>query len=211
MTSHWWQRPGRRPGRALYHWHVLFHDQSAVRELAAAAQGRLTGFPGLDLVPARWLHLTTYIVGFADEISDASVDVMVSDARRRLSAVAPIPVTLGRVIYHPEAVVLEVEPLGALDPVLAAVRDAAGVAGLDGHTDTQPWLQHISVAYSNAAGPAEPIIAALDRWLPRTEISIRSVSLVAQTQVERSWQWRQLAEVNLAGGSGRGHGGRVGT
>jgi len=201
MASHWWQRPGRLPGRALYHWHILFHDQPAVRELAAAAQRKLAGLPGLDLVPARWLHLTTYIVGFADEVSDRSVDVMVQDASRRLSAVVPIPVTLGRVFYHPEAVVLAVEPLGALGPVLDAVSAATKVAGHDGHTDTQPWLPHISVAYSNTAGPAEPIIAALGRWLPRTEVSVRSVSLVAQTQVERSWQWRQLAEVLLAGSS----------
>ncbi len=27
MTGHWRQRPGRRPARLLYHWHMLFHDQ----------------------------------------------------------------------------------------------------------------------------------------------------------------------------------------
>ena len=37
MADHWWQRPGRRPGRELYHWHILFHDQPKVRELAAMA------------------------------------------------------------------------------------------------------------------------------------------------------------------------------
>ncbi|MDB5063750.1 MAG: hypothetical protein JWM18_184, partial [Chloroflexi bacterium] len=33
MADHWWQRPGRRPGRELYHWHMLFHDQPRVLEL----------------------------------------------------------------------------------------------------------------------------------------------------------------------------------
>jgi hypothetical protein len=40
MTTHWWQRPGRLPGRELYHWHMLFHDQPKVHELVAAAQGK---------------------------------------------------------------------------------------------------------------------------------------------------------------------------
>src|SRR5438309_1967633 len=106
MANHWWQRPGRLPGRELYHWHMLFHDQPQVRELAAVAQQRLSGQPGLDMVPMRWLHLTTYIVGFVDEVPDGAVDVMVAEARRLLASVAPIPVGLGRVLYHPQAVVL---------------------------------------------------------------------------------------------------------
>jgi 2'-5' RNA ligase len=200
MADHWWQRPGRLPGRELYHWHMLFHDQPKVQELAAMAQQRLAGLPGLDLVPARWLHLTTFIVGFADEVPGGRVDAMVTQARRRLADIAPIPVTLGRVLYHPQAVTLAVEPLGALEPVLDAVRAATRAAGIEGHTDTDPWIPHVSVAYSHASGPAAPIIEALGRRLQTTEIAVRSVSLVAQIQVGRSWQWRQTAEIPLSGG-----------
>lgn len=145
------------------------------------------------------LHLTTLIVGFADEIPGERIDAMTADARRRLAAIAPIPVTLGRVLYHPQAVALALEPLGALDPVLDAVRAATRAAGCEGHTDTDPWIPHISVAYSHASGPAAPVIEALGRWLPKTEITVRSISLVAQTQVGRSWQWRQTAEFQLSG------------
>src|SRR5438309_368891 len=88
MESHWWQRPGRAPGRELYHWHMLFHDQPEVRNLAAQAQERLQGLPGLDMVPARWLHLTTYVVGFVDELPASGVEAMVAEARRLLAAVA---------------------------------------------------------------------------------------------------------------------------
>src|SRR5262249_50518637 len=185
MANHWWQRPGRRPGRQLYHWHILFHDQPRVQELVATAQERLPGLPGLDMIATQWLHLTTYIVGFADEVPDAAVKEMAASARQRLSGVAPIPVSLGRVGYHPQAIVLPVEPPGALLPVLDAVRDATAAAGCEGHTDTDPWLPHISVAYSHATIPAAPIIAALGRWLPKTEIMIRSISLVSQLQVGR--------------------------
>lgn len=198
MTSHWWQRPGRLPGREQYHWHMLFHDQPEVRELVAAAQRKIAGLPGLDMIPIPWLHLTTYVVGFADEVEQSAIEEMAAEAHRRFSKIPPIEISLGRVWYATEAIVLPAEPFGALCPVLDAVREATRAAGCEGHTDTTPWLPHISVAYSNAAIPTEPIIAALGRWLPQVEITIRSASLVAQTQVGHSWQWRAVSEVLLA-------------
>ena len=199
MTSHWWQRPGRLPGRELYHWHMLFHDQPEVRELAAVGQRKMADQVGLDMIPMPWLHLTTYVVGFADEVADSAIEGMMGDAARRLSAVAPIRVSLGRIGYATQAIVLVAEPAGALIPVLDAVRAATGSAGCEGYSDTDPWIPHISIAYSNASIPTAPIVAALGRRLPPTEITIRSISLVAQTQVGRSWQWRSVAEIPLAG------------
>lgn len=198
MTSHWWQRPGRAPGREQYHWHMLFHDQPKVHELVTAAQTRIADQPGLDMVPMPWLHLTTYVVGFADEVADSAVEEMTAGARWRLSEIPPIQVSLGRVGYASGAIVLTAEPFDALTPVLDAVREATRAAGCEGHTDTNPWLPHISIAYSHAVIPTAPIIAALGRWLPRTEVTIRSVSLVAQTQIGRSWQWRPMSELPLA-------------
>jgi len=199
LASHWWQRPGRSPGREQYHWHMLFHDQPAVRELAAAAQERLAGLPELDAVPAPWLHLTTYVLGFVDEVPEPGVEAMVGEARRLLAGVAPIPVRLGRVLYHPEAVTLAVEPWGALDPVLDAVRAAAALAKCEGRTATDPWMPHVSVAYSSGTGPAAPVIEALGTRLPEVAVTMGTVSLVAQTQVGHSWQWRPVAEVPFAG------------
>src|SRR2546428_10772247 len=106
------------------------------------------------MVSMRWLYLIIYIVGFADEVLDGSVAAMVGEARRLLAGTAPVPVRLGRVFYHPEAVVLGVEPLGALDPVLDAVRVATRSTGRDGHTDPDPWLPHRSVGYSNSRRPS---------------------------------------------------------
>jgi 2'-5' RNA ligase len=199
MTNHWYERPGRRPGRELYHWHMLFHDQPRVHELAAAAQKRLDGQAGLDMIDKAWLHMTTYVVGFADEVPGSALEAMTADAGRRLSEVAPIQVSFERVFYASNAIVLPVEPPGALTPVLDAVRAATRAAGCEGRAGTDPWLPHVSVAYSNATIPAAPIIAALGRRVPETEIVIRSVSLVAQAQVGRSWQWRPVAEIPLAG------------
>src|SRR5438132_1596303 len=156
MVDHWWQRPGRRPGRELYHWHILFHDQPVVRQLAATAQERVARLPGLDPVPLPWLHITTYILGFVDEVPPNKVELMVSGARRLLAEIPSIPVRLGRIFYHPEAVTFPVEPQGVLNPVLGALRAASDSAGCPGHTDTNPWRPHLSVAYSNGVSPAAP-------------------------------------------------------
>jgi hypothetical protein len=51
LADHWWQRPGRRPGRLQYHWHILFHEQDVMHEIAASAQRKLTGLAGLRVPP----------------------------------------------------------------------------------------------------------------------------------------------------------------
>jgi hypothetical protein len=73
MRRHWWWRPGWRPGRRLYAWHLTFGDQTVsrgqadLRRVVGDYQARLAELPGLDLVPAEWLHLTMQSIGFADE------------------------------------------------------------------------------------------------------------------------------------------------
>jgi hypothetical protein len=53
------------------------------------------------------------------------------------------------------------------------------------------------VAYGNGSFPAAPVIDALGPRLPETRITIRSASLVAQTQVGHSWQWQPVAEAEF--------------
>jgi len=69
-----------------------------------------------------------------------------------------------------------------------------------GRQPGRPWRPHVSIAYSNGSGPAAPVIEALGLEVPRTQITIRSISLVAQTQVGHSWQWQPVAEVRLGTG-----------
>jgi 2'-5' RNA ligase len=104
------------------------------------------------------------------------------------------------VLYSPEAIVLEVGPAGLLDPVRAAILAAASAAGLAppvAGPAAEPWLPHITVAYSTEDQPADPIIAALGRELPAAQITIDSVSLVAQHGPEREWAWQALVTIPL--------------
>ena len=209
MADHWWWRPGWRAGRRMYTWHFTFDGQPEVRDLAARYQERLAHLPGLDLIPARWLHLTTQGVGFTDEVSDSDAANVVSTARRRLASVPPTAVTLGPARVTPEAILLDARA-GGLEAVRAALRAAiADVWSDDQVPDTSEWTPHVSVAYSNAAGPAGPYIAALAGCTDSAQTVIGSVQLIILGRDQRIYEWSTLADLQLSL-SGGGQSGFVG-
>jgi 2'-5' RNA ligase len=198
MTDHWWWRPGVRPSRRLYVWHILFEDQPEVAALAQRCQAMLSGVPGLDLVPAPWLHMTTQIVGFADEIADAEVESMCEAATKRLRRLEPVPIALGRALFHSEAVMLGVRPAQALDPVREGIRGAvATTVQVHQLTDAPDWTPHLTVAYSNQEAPAAPVIEAMRHAPPPVDVQVNEVSLVSQERIDRSYRWNRLATVPL--------------
>lgn len=195
MEDHWVAEPGVDTTRPQLMWFMLFGDDPQVAGLARLGQARLAGLVGLDLVPRQWLHMTTFIAGFADEITPHQVDVMTAEARRLLAGVPPVTITLSRVLYHPRAVMLAAQPPEALEPVLRAVQQATRLgAGRDGKLHHEPWTPHITLAYGNSERPAAPVIEALGRELPRQRVTISSISLVSQAP-EHLWTWRLVAEV----------------
>ena len=126
MADHWWWRPGWRHGRRMYYWHVTFPEAPGMQALAAAARERLAGLPGMDLVPAQWLHLTAQAIGFTDEVSDADLAAIAGAARRRLARVAPTQVVIGPARVITEGIVCDVRPAGSLAPARDALRAAIG-------------------------------------------------------------------------------------
>jgi hypothetical protein len=94
MEDHWAAQPGVDPDRAQLMWFMRFGHDPRVTGLARVAQDKLAGLDGLDLVPAEWLHMTTLITGYADEITDRQVQVMTGRARELLAATPPVAVTL---------------------------------------------------------------------------------------------------------------------
>lgn len=198
MTDHWWWLPGMRPGRRMLLWHLLPHGQEEVLDLVRRHQDKLAGADGLDLVPAEWLHMTTQIVGFEDEIPSGRVEALVAGVGRRLAALAPIEVEVGRLWVHSEGVALGIRPERGLDPVRRAMRQSAaetvGVHSLDGDPG---WTPHVSVAYSNADGPAAPIVKALDQAPGPVPLRVGAAHLVAQVRDGHLYRWEPLAEVAL--------------
>ena len=182
------------------YWHILFRDYPAVRATARNAQARLAPFRDLHLTPEEWLHATALVAGTTEDISGENLDLMLSEARRHLSGIQPINVTISRILYHPEAIMLGFTPEGALDPIHHAVRQATlTVTGRTGDITgpAERWAPHINISYSTGKQPMAPIVNALGREVPRCDITVRAVSLVIQWGPERHWNWQPVGTANL--------------
>ncbi|MDU0294830.1 2'-5' RNA ligase family protein [Saccharothrix longispora] len=200
MRDHWWWRPGWRVGRSFYTWHITFADQPAARRLVAAYAPVLDRLPQLDPVPLRWLHLTLQGIGFTDEVDRRDVDDIVSAARKRCADLEPFTVTLGPAHVDPETIQLPTRPLKPLAGLRSTIRAAIGdVRGPDNVPEPEAGFRaHVSLGYSNAAGPADPIAEALHSHEPHTaEIAVTSVSLIDLNRDHKSYEWTDVATVSI--------------
>ncbi|MGH3837948.1 MAG: 2'-5' RNA ligase family protein [Pseudonocardiaceae bacterium] len=200
MRDHWWWRPGWRVGRSFYTWHVTFNDHPAVHRLAADYAPVLNDLPTLDPIPIRWLHLTIQGIGFTDEVDRADVDAIADAARDRSAALAPFTITLGPARVDPEALMLPVHPAEPVTRLRTAIRAAiADVWGPDNVPEAaNGFCPHVSLAYSNAAGPAEPIIQRLAaRSVTAAEITVRRAALIDLNRDHRAYEWNDIATAEL--------------
>jgi 2'-5' RNA ligase len=199
MIDRWQDRAEPAPGEGLIYWHMLVGTNPDVIALAQEARRKLARFSGLHFTPYAWLHMTALIAGSAREITGEQIRQMASVASRLLADIPPPTMTAGKILYHPEAIMLAAQPAEALLPVLEAVREATqAVTGSKGRAGNKlPWTPHITIAYSTARQPAEPIITALGRALPERKVQISTVSVVNQQGPERSWDWHPEATIRL--------------
>jgi 2'-5' RNA ligase len=202
MANHWLWRSGWRPGRRKYTWYFTFDGRPEVHDLGASYQARIAALPGLDPIPARWLHLTTQAVGFTDEVSDDEVAAVLAASARRLKGFAAPRVTLGPARVVPEAILLDVTPASGLTAVRAELRKAItqvlGAARLAGRDE---WMPHVSVAYSHGTGPQAPYVAAVQDG-GTTETVLSAVELIVLSRDGRLYQWTTLGDVQLTGAHG---------
>ena len=197
FRDRWRRRTDLLPNQSVIYWHILIGSHPAVTDLAQMARHRVASFGGFHLTPLKWLHITVLTGGPADQVP-AGLQQMVHTVSELLSGLEPIPVTIGKFLYHPEGIMLDVEPEDALVPIRDAVRIAASTTPGNGGIDDSPWKPHITLCYSTACQPAEPVIAALGPPLPARETRIDTVSLVIQHGPERQWDWRIAGTVRFA-------------
>src|SRR5215831_12112983 len=191
MIDRWNDRAEPAPGEGLIYWHMLVGTDPDVLALASEMRRRLARFSGLHLTPYAWLHITALIAAPASEISGEQIGRMAAVATRLLGDIPPVTVTLGKIHYHPEAIMLAARPAEAVRPVLEAAREATRtVTGTPGRAGNKlPWTPHITIAYSTTRQPAAPIINALGHSLPERKVQLSEISLVNQRGPERSWDW----------------------
>ncbi len=199
MRDHWWWRPGWRAGRRLYTWHLTFEGHHDLHQLVRAYQDSLD-VPELDLVPLEGLHLTMQGVGFTDEVSRQQLRQLVVAAERRCGALAPLTLTLGPARVDPEGVCLPVAPQGPVRWLRMAVRGAiAEVLGEGRVPDAaEEFWPHVSVAYSNADGPAAPIVERVGRvGALEAVVTIGEVRLLELERAGHVYRWETRAVVPL--------------
>ena len=165
LSNHWYPRQGWTETTRYLTWHLVPDDCAELRVAAEEYQRALSGQPGLDIVPRQWLHLTVQGVGFVDEVTPAERAAVVEAGRRRLADVPVIELRFGPAEVADEGVLLAGSPAGPVVELRArlraAISDALGAERVPGEDDEQLW-PHVSLAYANAAVPAEPFTAALD-------------------------------------------------
>ena len=78
---------------------------------------------------------------------------MAGSAARLPSGQPPITATLGRILYHPEAIMLAAEPPDALTPIReAALAATLGISCTDGQSSVSAaWTPHITTCYGQSA------------------------------------------------------------
>ncbi|MBY8889305.1 2'-5' RNA ligase family protein [Streptomyces sp. PTM05] len=198
MADHWWWRPGWRQGRSFYTFHLTFQHATQVHRIAAAYRRALAAVPGLDLVPDQWLHLTMQGLGFTDEVSDTDLNAIIAAARERLRAVPAFDLTLTRPEITPEAIRWEAQPATPTIAVRDALRQAIGAVWPTVPEVADGFAPHVSIAYSNAAGPAGPIADALDQvHEPPAVTPIDRVDLIVLNRDTRMYQWTTHTSIPL--------------
>jgi 2'-5' RNA ligase len=202
-----WDNTSRQSYDNAVCWHILLGGDAAARAAAAMARQRLAGFPSLHMTPPEWLHVTVLRAGTADAVTQDDMSSMLARAQVALAQTAPVTVTLQRVFYHPEAIVLSVSPRTALAPVLGAARIATReVLGVDaGDCEGDEWAPHLTLCYSTVELPAAPVIAKLGKTLPAFVVTVSEMSLVVQNGAEDQWDWQVAGSARLLGDSARAH------
>ncbi|MEV8600430.1 2'-5' RNA ligase family protein [Streptomyces griseoviridis] len=200
MRTHWWWRPGWREGRRFYTWHLVFDGQDDVHRLAADYRTALAplGPDSFTLIPDQWLHLTMQGVGFVDETDAETVDAIVTAARHRLAGIAAFDVTLGPdAVVDQEAILLPAQPAEPVHAVRDAIRAAIGDV-VEVPEQADGFRPHVSVAYSAAAGPADPVVHALARsTFTSARACITSAELIVLGRDAQMYEWTSYATVPL--------------
>lgn len=199
MIDRWHNRAEPQPGEGAVYWHMLMKDHPQVVNLARDAQQRLSRFPGLHMTPLERLHMTALLAGPSDQFSQDQLRQMIKVASAMLADTPAITVTVGGILYHPEAILLAVKPRRALTPIHNVVKAATrAVAGDHNPDDTSAhWIPHVTVCYSTADQAMAPIAAALGSQPGECQVHIESVNLVIQHGPERLWDWRTVGAVHL--------------
>ncbi|KIZ15609.1 2'-5' RNA ligase family protein, partial [Streptomyces natalensis] len=172
-------------------------DQPDVHRCVGAYRDALAHLPGLDPIPDQWLHLTMQGLGFTHDVEERDVQAVVNAARPRLAALPPLHLTLYGVTISPEAVLIPAQPEDDVAAVRSSLRAAIAevwptVPEADG------FRPHVSVAYSNANAPSEPVRQAAETVnAPPATVRIATADLIVIHRDRQMYEWETYAQIPI--------------
>lgn len=205
VKNHWWWRPGWQRGRHFYACHITFDHEPGVQELVHAYQEPLKSFPGLDLIPSRWLHLTMQGIGFVDEVSTEEIQAITDSVSGNLSKIRQPSATFTRPVIQPEAILIPALPVDVMDEIRTNVHEAiVDVLGTDRTPDAdlpealRGYRPHVSIAYVNRPGDSSTYIEAL-RGVSHDPVTvpIQKVSVLNFHRDNRMYEWTRSVPVSV--------------
>jgi hypothetical protein len=199
------------PERSRWHVYVLpdLDADADLRRLVGQSQAVLARFPGLSVVPDRWLHATMQMVtGRAGEdVTEAQRAALIGALHEHVGGLAPFTATAGSVLAGTAGVVLDLdldlpgEPFAVLgERVRAAIGAVFGAGGLR----YDPGTAHVSLAYATGdadSGEVQEQLRAAVRPA-RSRLSVGAVWLldVVQDPARSQYRWHEpLARIPLSG------------
>ncbi|MFI0941905.1 2'-5' RNA ligase family protein [Streptomyces sp. NPDC021020] len=198
MRNHWWWRPGWDVGRRFYTWHLTWDGQHDVHRFADGYRRAMSGLPGLDLIPDRWLHLTMQGVGFTDDVPEETATAIAAAARPRLAALHSFGVTLAAPIVDPEAILVPVVPAEPVRRLRQELRLAIAEVLSEVPEPADGFNPHVSIGYSHAEGPAAPYAEAIEAAaIPPAKALVTHADLIVIHRDHQMYEWTTLAEVPL--------------
>jgi 2'-5' RNA ligase len=195
-------------GRRDLHWHILPSEEEA--KALTEPYRHVVSTPGLNPVPARWLHITVLHAGPEADTSQAEIDAMVDKVRAAAVEVEPFELTL----FPPAVGTVALECAGYPGAPARRLWELTATASQqvmgDGRFTLIPasYYPHTSVAY---AGPDAHLadrtalkVALSDTAAVAVTVRAHTLSLVSQWHDGKSKiVWEELASVPL-GGTARG-------
>lgn len=200
MRNHWWWRPGWRPGRSFYTWHLTFEEDSKIREYTDRYTSLINNFNSLDRVSPDGLHVTLQGIGFTDEVARTDIDNILSMTQPHISKLRPFQVEIGPAHVDTETVQAPLNPIQKVDELRTALRrgigDTWGDENIPEHADH--FHPHLTLAYSNGTLPVADVATALDEAEPekaRTKIS--TVTLIELNRDNQRYEWFAVSTFKL--------------
>ena len=195
-------------GRIALTWHLTFENVPALAGHVATYQRALADLPGLNPVPAGWLHLTVQAVGYTDEVPAPMVAAIVESVRARVADLPGFALVFHRPEIFGEAIAIRAIPQAPVQRLRTAIRAGIGDVLGDDAVATAPeqthgFVPHVTIAYSHVQADATPYAAALAALvMPAVSVPVTDVALIRQErQLASHWLYRWTTEATATLGS----------